>query len=358
MGAKEMVCQWRSTVKGLLPGLGTRTVKALAAISVAMAPAGHCHSGRVAALMPGPARVASRRRRVERFLANDAVDPAAAMGELGRSVLSAWSGRPLILILDETPKGERLRCMKLSVGYRKRALPLAYEVYTPRRRGLDKLVLSLLRRAAGQLPPGAEVTLLADRGLCWPCVIRFCRGRGWHYVLRMQGATRVRTGDGAERAARDLCPRPGAAAWLGTGVRVFKKAGWIDGLNVVATWERRCREPWLLVTDRPASYARCRGYARRAWCEQMHRDEKRQGFHWGDSRVERPAHAARLLLAMAVAMLLAVSVGTAVLKRGLRHALDGRRRRMLSIFQIGLRWIHECLANCKSLPDGLYLYPK
>jgi hypothetical protein len=358
-----MVRQWRSTVKGLLPGLHAHTLKALAAISVAMALAAHCHSGRVAALMPGPAQVASRRRRVERFLANDAVDPAAVMNELGRSVLSPWSGRPLFLILDETPKGQHLRCMKLSAGYRKRALPLAYQVYTTRRRGLDKLVLSLLRRVAKQLPPGTEVTLLADRGLCWPSLIRFCQRQGWHYVLRMQGATRVRWRDDndgreVECPARERCPRPGAKPWFGTGVRVFKKAGWIDDVNVVATWERRCREPWLLVTDRPASYARCRGYAKRTWCEQMHRDEKRQGFHWGDSHVEDPRHAARLLLAMALAMLLAISVGTAVLKNGLRHAIDGRRRRLLSIFQIGLRWIHECLANCRTLPDGLYLYPQ
>ena len=357
-----MVRRWRGTVQRLLGGLvHGHLVNALAAVSVAVTLAGHCHSGRVAAWMAGPAAAASRRRRLERLLANGRLEVAPAMGGLASAVLSAWVGRPVILILDETPRGERLRCMKVSAGYRKRAVPLAFEVYRPRRRGLDRLVLRLLRQVARCVPPGADVTLLADRGLCWPSLVDFCGRSGWHYVFRMQGHTRVRVADaggrggGRERRARDLAPRKGAR-WAGAA-RVFKKAGWREA-NVVAVWERRCREPWLLVTDRPASYARCRGYAKRNWCEQMHRDEKAQGFHWGQSRVDDPRHAARLLLVLALATLLAISTGAAALKRGIRRELDGRRRRMLSVFQMGLRFIHECLANARQLPDGLYLYPQ
>ena len=120
---------------------------------------------------------------------------------------------------------------------------------------------------------------------------------------------------------------------------MFKKAGWRLA-NVVAAWERPCREPWLLATDLPATFARCRGYARRAWCEQLHRDEKSQGFGWRRSLVRDPPHARRLLLAVALATVLAICTGTWALKRGFRRALESGRQRKLSLFQLGLRWLN------------------
>jgi hypothetical protein len=372
VGAVEMVRSWRRTVKGIFGGGGGgvrlhgHLVNALALLSFAVAAAGHCHGGRVAAAAPSPAAtVASRRRRLERLLANPRLDVRAAMAALARFVLSAWaaSGRPVLLVLDETPGGPdgRLCCMRVSVAYHKRTVPVAYACYRAGRQGrpMPSVVRGLLARAAEAVAAAGctgAVTLLADRGLCWPAVIDFCRGRGWHYVLRMQAPTRVRLPDGTERAARDLCPRPGTS-WFGRGVLAFKNAGWLRA-NVVGVWERRCRQPWLLVSDLPASYARCRAYAKRSWCEQSHRDDKSAGFHWGDSRVGDPRHAARLLLVIALATLLALGLGTRVLKRGLRRAFDGGRvRRTLSLFQLGLRWLRDCITNQRDDDLAVALYP-
>ena len=364
MGATEMVRAWRRAVEGLLgpASLHGHLVKTLALLSFAVASAGHCHSGRVAAAVPGAATPASRRRRVERLLANGRLDPPVAMDALAASVLAWWSGRRVALILDETPgRAGHCRCMRVSVGYRRRAVPLAYACYRAGRAGraaLPQLVCGLVARVAPALPPGCDVTLPADRGLCWPALVDACVARGWHYVLRLQGATRVRLPDGTQRRARDLVPRPGTSWFGGVGVRVFKKAGWRDA-NVVAVWERRCRDgPWLLVTDLPASYARCRGYAKRGWCEQSHRDDKSAGFRWGESRVGDPDHAARLQLVLALATLLALSLGTRVLKAGLRRQFDaGRTRRTLSLCQMGLRWLRDCLTNDRDVVLAVALYP-
>lgn len=364
MGATEMVRQWRSGLKQLLPGLHGHLVNGLAVFSLAMALAGHCHSGRLAAVAPSPrARAISRQRRWERLLGNRRLRPAEAMGAVARAVLpSLGSGRArrrVVLILDETPGGVggRLRCMKLSVAYRKRVVPVAYECYRAYLPPLPmpRLLWRLLRRAGRSLPRGCEVTLLADRGLCWPSVLDFCRALGWHYVLRLQRDTRVRFAGRVVKGAWEL------AAWRGarrccTGVEVFKDAGWRKA-NVVAAWEPGCKEPWLLVTDLPATFMRCRNYCRRCWCEQGHRDEKSHGFNWQLSRVRDPAHAARLLLVMALATLLCLSTGTRLIKRGLRKLLEPARRRLLSVFQLGLRWLRDCLVNGRDCPCQLYLYP-
>src|SRR5688500_9702151 len=117
VSAVEMVRGWRCTVKRVFSGsvLHGHMVNALTLFSFAVAAAGHCHSGRVAAAAPSPAAtVASRRRRFERLLANPRLHPRSAMAALARFVLSAWaaSGRPLLLVLDETPGGSdgQLNC--------------------------------------------------------------------------------------------------------------------------------------------------------------------------------------------------------------------------------------------------------
>jgi len=176
-------------------------------------------------------------------------------------------------------------------------------------------------------------------------------------VLRLQSGTRVRLGGGPiVKAAWELAGWRGA--WrMCSGVEVFKDAGWRRA-NVVATWERGCREPWLLASDLPATLARCRNYCKRVWCEQGHRDEKSHGFNWQLSRVRNADHAGRLVLVMALAMLLCLSIGTYVIKRGLRKLLEPTRRRLLSVFQLGLRWLRDRLVNGGDCPcQQLYLYP-
>src|SRR5436305_918879 len=119
-----MLRQWTACVKSdLLPGLHGHQCKALAAVSLGVALAGHCHSGRVAPLVPGPARPASARRRVERLLANPRLrvrsGEVVAGGSWAGAVLSRWAGRPLVLILDETPGpggAGGLRCLRVSAG--------------------------------------------------------------------------------------------------------------------------------------------------------------------------------------------------------------------------------------------------
>jgi hypothetical protein len=352
-----MIREWRQQVRTeLLPDLHGHQAKALADLSFAMAVARHCHSGLLAAVAPGDTTPAATRRRAERLLANDRLDPDAAWPQLARAVLGGWAGGPLVLILDETPNRNDLRCLKLTLAYRKRALPVWSVCYAPGGPPgpMPALVRRLLRRAAACLPAGAEVTLLADRGLAWPQVVDACRGLGWHYVIRLQGQTRVRTAEGREVAAADLAPRPGARWW--GDARVFKKAGW-RAATVAACWERGAEGPWLLVSDRPDGGRLFRRYAQRTWTEELFKDEKSSGFHWEKSHVTDPGHAARLVLVIALATYLALAVGSRVIQAGWRRLLESTRRRMLSLFQIGLRWLMFSVNHDRPLPKNLSPVP-
>jgi hypothetical protein len=306
-----------------------------------------CSSGQVALQAPGEAKPASVRRRLERLLANERLQSKPAMQQLSRQVLWSWPARQMLLILDETPNANALRCMKLSLGWKKRVLPLLSVCYAPAAppKPLPQLVRQLVGEVAQLLPKDKQVTLLADRGLCWPVLLRACRRAGWHYVLRAQQQGKFRDAHG-EHALGELVGAPGER-FYGSGA-VFKKAGW-ERANVVAVWEAQAKEPWLLITDQPPSYQRCRSYCCRTWCEETHRDEKSSGLQWQQSHVQDVEHAARLVLLMQLAMLLAVALGAQVIRRGYRKALDPHRQRRLSIFQLGSRWLTWCLAHAQPL---------
>lgn len=360
MNALSIVTPWRRTVsEQLLPDLHGHVAKALADLSFAAVLAGSCQAGRLACHVPTAAKPASSRRRCERLLSNPHLSPRPAQRQLARELVNAWAGRTILLLLDETPRANDLRVLNIRVGYRHRALPLAAVCYRGNAlpKPLPQLVRSLLRQAYQALPRDARVVLLADRGLAWPLLVDWCQEHGWHYVLRLQGSTRVRLPDGSERPARALAPRRGRR-WLGEA-EAFKKAGW-RGANVVATWPRDEDGPWLLLTDERASLRHCRVYRKRTWVEESHRDDKSAGFHWQQSQVDDPAHALRLFLLIALAMLLAASVGSQVVKAGQRRALDPQRQRRLSVVQLGLRWLRYLLEHGlydRVKLDRLYLYP-
>jgi hypothetical protein len=352
-----MIRDWRQHVRDeLLPDLHGHQVNALADLSFAMALAEHCHSGKLAAVAPGDTTPAATQRRAERLLANDRLDPQSVGPQLARAVLRGRAGGPVVLILDETPNHNNLRCLKLVAAYRKRALPVLCACYRLGAQDgpMPDVIGRLLRRAADCLPAGAEVTLLADRGLAWPQVIDTCTALGWHFVIRLQGQTRVRTADGRECSAAELAPKPGARWW--GAAAVFKKSGW-RAAQVAACWERDCDGPWLLVSDRPDGPRLFRRYAKRTWTEELFRDEKSSGFHWEQSHVTDPEHAARLVLLMALATLLALGLGSRVIQAGLRRMLESTRQRMLSLFQIGLRWLTFCLTHDRPLPKNLSPVP-
>ncbi len=361
MSALTIVRDWRRCVAtDLLPHLHGHQSNALADFSYAIALAGHCQAGQVAAHVPTPAKLASARRRFERLLANDRLPPALAQTDLARALLAPWAGLTVRLILDETPKANDLRALCVRLAHAHRALPLATVCYRfgALPKPLPELVQELLEQVLATLPTDTTVVLLADRGLAWPALVDWCQDHGWHYVLRLQGSTHVRFPDGTEQAVRDLVGEVGQR-WLGEA-EVFKQAGW-RGANVVATWERGMQEPWLLLTDQEASLRHCRVYGQRMWAEESFRDDKGTGFHWEKSQVDDPEHALRLLLVLALALVLAASQGTVVQQSGRRRDLDPHHYRRLSLIQLGLRWlryvIEHRLYHLLHL-DRLYLCPK
>jgi len=358
MSPIAMLNDWTRTVQCLLPSLHAYQRRTLAALSFGIARALHCHLGRAALRVPGPASPRSTERRFQRYLANDRINVPACRAELARSLLSGWANRRLMLVLDEVPLANRLRCLRVSACYQGRALPLFWRCYPPDAppRPLPRLIRELFREAAACTPPGAEVILLADRGLSWPQTLDACREAGWHFILRLQRDVRVRFPDGSERKVVSLLREGERPTYCRGGLELFKDAGW-RAANLVCVWRGPDSDPWLLATDLPPTLTACSLYRRRTWFEETNRDEKSSGFQWQRSRVWNPAHAERLLLAVALALLWLLSLGYQLLRDGGRSRFEPRGRRRYSLFQLGWRWMEGALLRGDPVPTLLCFYP-
>lgn len=352
MGAAlESLARWDEGLKRILGRvLHGHTIATLAAISLAMVWAGSCRGLDLGARWPGRACVASVRRRLERLLANGRLRPGVVFDTLVAVLGERMRGRRLVLILDESDRDDRLRSLQLLAAVRGRARPLwcvAYRPHEPPTR-MPKLIDRVLLRVARQLGDDVAVTLLVDRGLAWPSVVRTCRKISWHFVMRLQGQTRVRLT--STSSSSSSCDPIISAVDLFDGRRpltrlddvgIFAKAGFIDRLSLTIAWEKGCKSPWLLVSDTPAGYEAVRRYCRRMWCEQTFRDEKSCGLRWRDSRVNDPAHATRLLLVIALCVWLCLLIGRQVEQHGLRRRFDPHRRRRLSLFRLGRLYLQR-----------------
>lgn len=68
--------------------------------------------------------------------------------------------------------------------------------------------------------------------------------------------------------------------------------------------------PWVVITDLPAAEANIAWYALRAWIEASFKDIKRGGWGWHHSKMREASRVERIWLAMAVAFVWTVAVGS------------------------------------------------
>ena len=366
MNTKGIMYRWSAFLQKLLSNTHLYQVQALAAFSFAAARTRHCHLSRLAAEVPLPVLPGSILRRLKRLLNNEHLD-VEAICKQAAAYLKAWNQHSarLIILLDETPHSNRWRVLKVSVCFRRRALPLVWRTDALSGRSVTTRVEEVLKQTGEiikQYAPQAQVILLADGGLCWPSIMDFCQANGWHYVLGAQSQTRFRWQD--EQGVEQRCSlgelvQQAGDYWKGSG-RAFAKAGWRE-VTAIACWRSGSQEAWLLVSDLPPSLPLVRWYARRMWHEQSFRDEKSHGFNWQDSRIKEASRVHRLLLILALAQLWLMSMGSRVrqspqLKKW--SLTCGQERQRLSVFQAAWQYLVRCL-NLGVLPpcDLSFLTP-
>jgi hypothetical protein len=312
----------------------------------------HSHSvslSKIAGKVISTAKNVSTVRRLSRFLASSAVEVRSWY----RSTAIAWlrsqaeQVSEIRLIVDGTKIGFGHQLLMVSLAYRRRAIPIAWTwVRHVRGHSTAAKQICLLKYVKSLCPQKTPVFLVGDSEFGSIAVLQQLKPWRWFFVLRQKGKTGLwleqRTGwqrlDGLVQGA-------GLSAWCPNGYLTQTD---ILPVSVLIHWQKGEKQPWCLATNLPDAALTLRYYRRRMWIEEMFADFKKHGFDLESTMLRNSPRLSRLTLAVAFLYVWLLSVGSRTIRSGLRHFVDRKDRRDLSLFQIGLRFIDRCLLHSLS----------
>jgi hypothetical protein len=298
------------------------------------------------------------------------LDVTTCFVPLLRWIVRLWRGTPLALAIDATTLRDRFVVLTVRVVYRGMGLPVAWTLLPANQKhAWRREWLRLLRALRPAIPPDWTVLVLADRGLYAPWLFRRIVRLGWHPFLRINQAAKFRPAGHAKWYwLRELCGQRNQR-WRGAGDAFVTPESRV-ACTLVAWWGEGYQEPWFILTDLDPDGCDASWYGLRTWCEQGFKVYKRGGWQWQQTRMTDPERAARLWLALAVATLWMVSVGSALEDAGLpapddladlQGLLGGasrRRGRRTRLFRLGWLWLLVQLITAQPLPLPQGLAPE
>lgn len=322
----------------------------------------------ISAALPGEITNRSKERRAQRLLANPRLEVSRLQRRLIQRVFQGRHGR-VDLYLDATTTGGQQGTVTLclAAAWHGRAIPLIWRTWKTREEGQEwqQAICEMCQQVEALRPQHSQVVLMADRGLSGEHLVSTACAVNWHFLVRVQGTTRIEKKDGTVCSLEALTTAPGiqqcwSQVWLYGPRNHHRGKGrrWQEGheVNVVVVWDHHAKEPWALVTDLPASVARCREYRHRTWEEELFRDLKSMGWQWQKSKIHAPERVSRLIGILALATLWIIALAQRVRKRGWRVQIEERSRRCYSWFQLGLRWCKRQLTGGGWVPCSFSLW--
>ena len=345
------LCQWHA-------GERITRLRNMAFLLVGLTQGHGIHLSKIVEHWPGlESKEPSLVNRLRRFLDNPAVVVRVWYEPIVVHLLQAFAGQVFRLIIDCSKVGFHHRILTVSLAYKKRALPLVWSVHRGRKGhvGYTKQ-LELLEYIVGLLPQNAQVTLLGDAGFESVHLLNWMKRHDWHFVLRHPGKNQVRW-EGQD--------------WIKLGNISIDEGqthsvGWVQLTEkhdagpfwLTIHWAPGEDEPWFLIADdQPkSSKEHIASYRIRMWTEEMYGDMKGHGFDLEATHLDDADRISRLVLAVCIAFVWFITLGSRVVKKGLRHFVDVKSRRDKSYFRIGWDWIQRCIRLDKPIPLCIHPY--
>jgi hypothetical protein len=305
------------------------------------------------------------------------LDVTSCFGPLLSWIIGLWAGseKRVALALDATTLGDRWTVLAICVVIRGCGIPVAWKVIGAHAKGSWRPYWeALLMHLDGALPAQWQVLVLADRGLYARWLFEAIVEKGWHPFLRINQAVKARAaGESDFDWISRWLPTPGSS-WQGE-VECFveKKSRLV--CTLLMQWQQGYEHPWIVITDLAPQEANVAWYGLRAWVECGFKDVKRGGFGWHHEKMHEADRVERLWLAMAVAMVWMVSLGTQaesqlpvacpeqlpeqhIARQRMRtcaRAASQPPARRLSCAQRGRLILLACLLQAEALPIGQFV---
>jgi hypothetical protein len=357
MPINQMYRNWIRRICELRPNQRITQVRNFVWLMVGMFHSRSVQLSQIAGKVLSNAKNLSTVRRLSRFLDNPAIQVRDWYEPIARQWLEAqfaWLGE-VRLIVDGTKIGCGHQLLMISLAYRHRAIPIAWSwVKHVRGHSTGRQQLALLKYVKGLVPKESAVFLVGDSEFGSILVLRQLDQWRWFYALRQKTSPCV--WDQAQRSWRTLgsyVHKAGQSVWL-PNTDLTKKE--IYRVSVLIHWAQGEKEPWCLATNLPDRSLTLRYYKRRMWIEEMFGDLKGHGFDLESTMLRHFTRLSKLTLAVAFLYVWLLSSGGKFIRSGLRHLVDRKDRRDLSVFQIGLRLLDRKLLHSLPVSPSLCAY--
>lgn len=226
--------------------------------------------------------------------------------------------------------------IRLSVGYRGRAVPVGWEVMAHGSSSVTHAAYdALLDAVPPLLPARVKVVFLADRGFADTEVLAHLRRLGWHFRIRIKATFSVLRPGQPTGKVEDFSLAPGRALFLqNVGITVEQ----FGPVSLALARHSSTGEYWYIVSDEPTSVQTFAEYGRRFEIEEHFLDDKSNGFQLESSLVRGADGLTRLCFVVAVATLYLVAQGTQVVMQQKRRWVAPHWWRGYSYLRIGWQW--------------------
>ncbi|WP_414470626.1 IS4 family transposase [Microvirga sp. M2] len=295
----------------------------------------------VASQFPGPARYASKYRRLQRFFQVVRFDQTVVAALVVRMLNLS---RPKCLALDRThwKIGRRdINILVLAIVTRRFRVPLLWSVLTHPGNSTSAQRMALMRRYLARFGPDTIELLLADREFIGADWIKFLIDHDIPFAIRVKEDLRLALADRQLWSIRTLLRTKRARHLIHT-VDVFLP----DHPTPLRLAARRIKSgQWLVVlTNRTDPRRALQTYRRRWAIECLFAEAKTRGFNLEDTHLADPGKIETLtaLLALTITWVYATASRTMGLK-AIPRKVHGRRAK--SWFRTGLDTLRQALFN-------------
>jgi hypothetical protein len=292
-------------------------------------------------------------------LDNERITQAEHYQPLVQKALSGLKGQRVHLLIDRVLLRDHHNLLVVSIGFRRRSIPLAWKALNHRGKSNLADQQELLKQALAVLPQRVRVTVHGDSEFRGWSLFEWLRERDCDAMLGVQGNTYVSLNpDGPRQLLKEWLVDRATIVYL-QDIYLTEEA--YGPVSVLAWWAKDDEGDWIVrgvTTNLRASWQTYLHGRRRMWIETVFRDWQSGGFHLDRCGITDRERVARLLLPLAIAYLWLVSLGRWVVKRGYRRLIDDGDARTwhYSLFQLGLGWKERLASYTQAIPVLLLLY--
>jgi hypothetical protein len=343
----------------LLPAVRPRLLDPLVCALVGISQSVSAHQGRIAACMPLATKQHSKIQRLRRLLDNPKLSDTSIYHPVLQHALQGLQRQRVNLLLDRVILSPHLNLLVVSLGFRRRSLPLVWRLLSHSGSSTLDDQQAVLTAAAALLPESVRIIVHADSEFRSFALFSWLRHNHWHALLGIR-ATLLVSSDPAQagKPLADWLPDRESVAYL---TEVWIREDRAGPVNLLAWWDQNDRCELIVygvMTSLPATWQTFVIGKRRMWIETLFRDWQRGGFELGTSALRDHARFSRLLVLICLVYIWFVSVGRWLVKRGYRTRIDAGPSSawQLSLFSLAIAWQNRLRSFNQQMPVFWLIY--